>query len=66
MDYIYIYSLPLKSDKKQSGYCILCDDLVEDIKKKYEHIEKKKSFHKVELDLKLLMDTYSKLVNVKI
>ena len=50
---------------KQSGYYNICDNLVDDMKKKYEHIEKQKSFHKVDLDLKLLMDTHSKLVNGK-
>ena len=35
------------------------------MKKKYEPVKKQKSFHKVELDLKLLMDTHSQLVNGK-
>lgn len=50
---------------KSSGYCNICDDLVEDMKKKHEGIEKQNSFNKVELDLKLLIDTHSKLVQGK-
>ena len=51
---------------KESGYCNICNDLVEDLKKKYERIEKPTSFQKVELDLKLLIDTHSKLVSGKL
>ena len=36
------------------------------MKKKYERNEKTKSFQKVDLDLKLLIDTHSKLVNGKL
>ena len=50
---------------KQSGYCNICDDLVEEMKKKHEHIEKQKSFQKVELDLTLFMDTHRQLINGK-
>ena len=38
---------------KPSGYCNICDDLVEEMKKKHEGTtEKSKSFHKGELDFK--------------
>ena len=48
---------------KQSGYCNVCDDLIEDLKKKHDASEKKRQFGRVELDLNLLRDTHNKLVN---
>ena len=48
---------------KQSGYCNVCDDLIEDLKKKHEASEKKRQFRRVELDLNLLRDTHTKLAN---
>jgi hypothetical protein len=44
---------------KESGYCSICDDLVEVVKKKNEGVAQKNSFKKVELDLKLLLDTHN-------
>jgi hypothetical protein len=35
------------------------------MKKKHERLEKQSSFHKVELDLKLFIDTHSKMVQGK-
>jgi len=48
---------------KPSGYCNVCDDLIEDIKKKHETAEKKRQFGRVELDFNLLKDTHNKLLN---
>ena len=50
---------------QKSGYCNICDDLMENLKKKYENKEKQKTFQRVELDLKLLIDTQNKLVSGK-
>ena len=48
---------------KQSGYCNVCDDLIEDLKKKHEASEEKRQFRRVELDLNLLRETHTKLAN---
>ena len=47
-----------------SGNCNVCDSVIEEIKKKTEGASKKK-FHlqKIELDLKMMVDTHKKLVN---
>jgi len=50
---------------KQSGYCNVCDDLIEEMKAKQKATEKPKTFKPVELDFKLLRDTHDKLVNGK-
>ena len=50
---------------KQSGYCNVCDDLVEEMKQKHKATEKPRTFQQVELDFKLLKDVHEKLVNRK-
>ena len=47
---------------KQSGYCTICDDLIEELKRQYESKEKKRTFQRVELDFKLPKETHEKLV----
>ena len=41
----------------QSGFCNICDDVMEECRKKYKAVEKKKAFPKVDIDLKLLTET---------
>ena len=48
---------------KQSGFCSICDDLMEECKKKYQAVEKRKVLPRVNLDIKLLTETHEKLVN---
>ena len=48
---------------KSSGYCSICDDLIEDLKKKHEDAEKKRCFNRVDLDFNLLKETQEKLMN---
>ena len=48
---------------KQSGFCITCDDLIEECKKKHETIGKQKTFPRIDLDMKLLIDTHEKLAS---
>ena len=45
-----------------SGNCNVCEDVVNEMKKKLEASRKKPNFDKVELDLKLMIDTHKKLV----
>ena len=40
---------------KQSGFCNICDDLMEKCKKRYEAIEEKRTFPRIDIDLKLLI-----------
>ena len=47
---------------KESGYCSICDDLMNELKRKYEPKQKPRTFQRVELDLKLLQDTHNKLM----
>ena len=48
---------------KLSGYCNICDDLIEELKKKHEAVERQRTFSRVEIDFRLLKDTHEKLIN---
>ena len=48
---------------KLSGYCNICDDLIEELKKKHEAVERQRTFGRVEIDFRLLKDTHEKLIN---
>ena len=48
---------------EQSGLCITCDDLMEEWKKKNKTIGKQKTFPRIGLDMKLLIDTHEKLAS---
>ena len=50
---------------KPSGYCNVCDDVVENVKKQYETKESQRNVRRVELDLNLLVDTHKKLATGK-
>ena len=49
-----------------SGNCNVCEDVVNEMKKKLLATRKKTNFDKVELDLKLMIDTHNKLGIVNI
>ena len=46
-----------------SGNCNVCENVIETIKEKHETSNKKSNFEKVELDLKLMVDTHKKLIS---
>ena len=48
---------------KESGFCSICEDVMEECKQMYKAAEKKKLFPRVHLDIKLLTETHKKLAN---
>ena len=51
---------------KESGYCNVCDDLFEEMVKKYKALKKPRSFEQVNLDFKLLKETNDNLMSGKV
>ena len=49
---------------KLSGFCNICDDVIEEYKEKYEAVgRKQRTFPRIDLDLKLLVETHEKLAS---
>jgi hypothetical protein len=47
-----------------TGYCNVCQDIIEEISKKSsENLKKNFNFEKVEIDLEMMIQTHKKLIN---